>query len=105
MIWTRTDTLPVADYNCASCYGLGLKGGSLEATQPCNCVLRSIFRAVYERFRIATAKEKSLSRVTLDNMGAHTRRKTWGRKDEELHRERADIADHRRRVARRHANA
>ena len=62
---------------------MGLRGGRLDATQPCNCVLRSIFRSCYARFQSCASKEKSLSRVTFDGASPHSRRAVWGRKDEE----------------------
>ena len=45
--------------------------------------MRSIFRACYRRFRECSSKEKSLTQVNLEHSGAHGRRNTWGRKDEE----------------------
>jgi hypothetical protein len=46
-------------------------------------VLRANFRACLERFRECTAREKYISRVTLDPMPGKDRRGAWGRKDEE----------------------
>ena len=82
--WTRSDTLPVADHTCSLCYGLGLRGGRIDAIQPCNCVLRAIFRRCFQRFEACCTKEKSLSRVTLDSASPRNRRMIWGRKDEEV---------------------
>jgi hypothetical protein len=84
MEWSRTDTLPIANHDCSLCHGMGLRGGRLDATQPCNCVLRSIFRTCYTRFQACATKEKSLSRVTLDGTSPRCRRAVWGRKDEEF---------------------
>ena len=84
MEWNRTDTLPIADHSCTFCHGLGLRGGRLDAIQPCNCALRAIFRACYQRFEACANKEKSLSRVTLDGTSPRSRRAVWGRKDEEF---------------------
>jgi hypothetical protein len=83
MDWTRSDTLGMAQFSCVYCHGLGLRDGRLSEKQPCNCVLRSIFRTCYERFRQVTTQEKRLSRVTLDGAGPQCRRVVWGRKDEE----------------------
>ena len=83
MEWSRTDTLPIANHDCSLCHGMGLRGGRLDATQPCNCVLRSIFRTCFNRFQSCASKEKSLSRVTLDGTSPRCRRAVWGRKDEE----------------------
>ncbi|MDX2181390.1 MAG: hypothetical protein SFV18_17480 [Bryobacteraceae bacterium] len=47
-------------------------------------MLRSIFRACYDRFRLCVNKEKHMSRVSLEHTGSGGgRRYTWGRKDEE----------------------
>ena len=83
MEWNRTDTLPIADHQCSLCYGLGLRGGRLDAHQPCNCALRAIFRACFQKFQICAIKEKSLTTVTFDGASAHSRRAVWGRKEEE----------------------
>ena len=83
MIWTRSETLPLASADCVNCHGLGLRNGRLSETEPCNCVLRAIFRACYQRFVDCSEKEKSLTRVTLDGVGPQCRRFMWGRKDEE----------------------
>ena len=84
MEWSRTDTLSIADHKCSLCYGLGLRGGRLDAIQPCNCALRSVFRACYEKFQVCVTKEKSLTRVTLDGASTRSRRAVWGRKEEEF---------------------
>lgn len=81
--WTRSETLAIADCDCTQCHGLGLEHGKLGSIEPCNCVLQAVFRAVFDRFQVCTAKEKSLSRVTLDPQGP-AGRATWGRKDEEF---------------------
>lgn len=83
MEWTRSESLSLAAERCVLCHGLGLKSGRRGASTPCRCVLRSIFRACYNRFRICVNKEKHLSRVTLDAAPRGGRRITWGRKDEE----------------------
>jgi hypothetical protein len=51
MEWTRSETLALAAPACNMCLGLGLRIGRNEATNPCNCVLRAIFRACFEQFR------------------------------------------------------
>jgi len=55
-------------------------------TQPCNCVLRSIFRVCYARFRECEAKQQHVSTVRLDIcvFGGRSRSFVWGRKDEEF---------------------
>jgi len=83
MEWTRSETLALANQQCAYCHGLGLLLGRKAHMSPCNCVLRSIFRACYARFRRCVLKEKHLSRVTLHLVRGKQNKMTWGRKDEE----------------------
>ena len=83
MEWTRTETLALANQQCAYCHGLGLLLGRKARMSPCNCVLRSIFRACYARFRRCVMKEKHLSRVSLHMVRGTQNKMTWGRKDEE----------------------
>lgn len=66
MIWTRSDTLGIANHDCFRCHGLGLAGGRLESTQPCPCVLKAIFRACHEKFRDLVVREKPLVRREID---------------------------------------
>jgi hypothetical protein len=83
MEWTRSQTLALATPTCRICFGGGLKWGRKGALTPCNCVLRSIFRACFAKFRYCVTKEKHLSRVTLEVTNHGSRRAVWGRKDEE----------------------
>ena len=84
MVWTRSDTLALAATSCTACHGLGLITGKRGKVNPCNCVLRAIFRACYRQFQKSVTKEKHMSRVTLSHSpGGRERRFSWGRKDEE----------------------
>jgi hypothetical protein len=83
MNWTRSETLALAQQSCAYCYGLGLRSGPGEASTPCNCVFRAIFRACYARFRQCASKEKHLSRVSLEANPGGTRRTIFSLKNEE----------------------
>jgi hypothetical protein len=96
MEWTRSETLALASHSCALCQGLGLRlnetaPASLDLSgdpgarpaQPCNCVLRNIFRACYARFRECAIKEKFISQVSLEAVQGSDHKRTWGRKDEE----------------------
>lgn len=95
MEWTRSETLALASHSCAQCHGLGLRfkdavdqeldpiPNQTRSSQPCNCVLRNIFRACYMRFRETVAKEKAVSRVFLEAVHGHSAKRFWGRKDEE----------------------
>ena len=84
MEWNRSETLALAAPACNICLGLGLRIGRHGATHPCNCVLRAIFRACFDRFRESVSREKYMSRVTLDPLPGKDRRGAWGRKDEEF---------------------
>jgi hypothetical protein len=58
-------------------------GGRKGSEAPCNCVLRSIFRACYARFRYCIEKEKHVSHARLAIISGNERRQVWGRRDEE----------------------
>lgn len=83
MDWNRSDTIALAFASCSQCRGLGLRGGRQENTQPCNCVLRAIFRACFARFRRIVENERSMTRISLEANPARERKSVWGRKDEE----------------------
>jgi hypothetical protein len=83
MEWTRSDTLGIANHSCVRCHGLGLAGGRMSSKEPCNCVLRAIFRICFAKFHQVATQEKRLSQVTLDGAGPQCRKVVWGRKDEE----------------------
>ena len=84
MDWTRSETVALASHACVQCDGVGLRLSEREEpAQPCHCVLRSIFRACYSRFRECAAKEKYISRVTLSAIQGADQKSSWSRKDEE----------------------
>lgn len=83
MDWTRSETLALALHACTSCRGLGLRIGKRGGINPCNCVLRNIFRACFNRFRHCQEKEKRLTRAVLEMVSGKENRMTWGRKEEE----------------------
>src|SRR5579863_6281938 len=83
MEWTRSETLALAAPACNICLGLGLRIGRHGSTHPCNCVLRAIFRACFDKYRDCATREKYMSRVTLEPTRGRDGRHTWGRKDEE----------------------
>jgi hypothetical protein len=84
MEWTRSEAVALAMHNCTQCHGIGLRSRNGELSQPCNCVLRSIFRVCYKTFRRLVTQERYLSRVSLEPGIGRERRNTWGRKDEEF---------------------
>lgn len=84
MDWTRSETLALASNTCTTCHGLGTRIVRKGSPSPCNCVLRSIFRSCYGRFRTCMNKEKHMTRVSLEHTGSGGgRRYMWSRKDEE----------------------
>jgi hypothetical protein len=83
MEWTRSDTLALATPHCAYCHGLGLRDGRDNRPEPCNCVLREIFRACYKRFRMCVNQDKYISQSRLELVFGASTRFNWGRKDEE----------------------
>lgn len=83
MEWTRSEALSLAALSCTHCHGLGLRTTKRGSAHPCKCVLRSIFRLCYNRFRQLAQKEKRFTRASLELSPRGGRRITWGRKDEE----------------------
>jgi hypothetical protein len=83
MEWTRSDTIALAKNCCVQCHGIGLYLGRGGRLNPCNCVLRAIFRACLSRFQHCATKEKHMSRISLEFIPGRERNLTWGRKDEE----------------------
>jgi len=86
MEWNRSETIALASTSCTLCHGDGLRRNSRNVhANPCNCVLRGIFRACYARFRSCALREKQISQVSLQyfDAGKTGGRRTWGRRDEE----------------------
>lgn len=83
--WSRSDTIALAKESCTQCRGLGLRNYTKkEQDTPCNCVLRAIFRACYNRLRHCVQKEKHMSQARIQVIGSSQRRQVvWGRRDEE----------------------
>jgi hypothetical protein len=83
--WDRSETIALAKESCTQCQGFGLRdsGGRNGSDTPCNCVLRSIFRLCYAKFRYCIEKEKHVSQARLAIIGGKDRRQVWGRRDEE----------------------
>jgi|SRR5579884_1612389 len=84
MEWTRSETLALAAPQCAYCYGLGLRDGQDNRKEPCNCVLRQIFRDCYTRFRTCSGQDKYVSRSRLELVPGSSSNYNWARKDEEF---------------------
>lgn len=83
MIWNRSETLALASHTCGQCQGLGLKPGRGRKEGPCNCVLRSIFRLCYSKFRECVNHERYLSHTSTEPGGKRVPSRGWGRKAEE----------------------
>jgi len=84
MLWDRSETIALSGLHCAYCQGLGLCKGRGNATVPCECVLRAIFKACWNRFRSCVAKDKGASIVRLERIGCgHSTHMAFGRKTEE----------------------
>ena len=81
MQWDRSNTLALATQKCTQCRGLGLRMG--RRTNPCDCVLRSIFRICYERFVQYASDDARISAVHFEIHSGPERRGTWGLKEEE----------------------
>lgn len=63
--------------------GVGLRLTRSNTAVACHCVLRSIFRECFAKFRQCVEREKSMSHVTMEHWDQGGRRSTWGRKNEE----------------------
>lgn len=83
MDWNRSNTLALAAPSCTQCRGLGMKTGKAKGN-PCNCVLRGIFRACFARFRYCCDKDKGACRTSLEANPGRLRKNIWSRKDEEF---------------------
>jgi hypothetical protein len=81
MEWTRSTTLALSSQKCTLCHGMGLREGRFS--NPCDCVLRSIFRICHERFVQYATSEQFMTKVSLEIHSGPNRRGTWGRKEEE----------------------
>ena len=77
MEWNRSETLALASAKCKYCKGSGLLRHDDGPDQPCNCVLRVIFRGCFRRF-IECACTVSLEIAVTQEAGAG-----WSRKNEE----------------------
>lgn len=84
MQWNKRDLNFLARSECPICRGEGSLESRNEAVQPCDCALRSAFRACYARFRDCANDGRALSRVSFDRTPTGRSNKgTWGLKREE----------------------
>ena len=77
MEWNRSETLALAGMKCKHCKGTGLWRVDQGPDQPCNCVLRAIFRGCFRRF-LECAGTVSLEIAVTQEAGGG-----WSRKSEE----------------------
>jgi hypothetical protein len=73
----------MSNIKCATCHGYGLRPGRNKREVPCNCVLRAIFRACYERFHGCFACDRHLSRVEMEYSDGKDTSRVYSRKNEE----------------------
>ncbi len=78
MTWNHKETAGLARQTCRFCDGEGLRGRRYDP-QPCNCVLRSIFRLCYRRFRRCVTSERTLSKVCLTQYSGKDRNRRYER--------------------------
>jgi hypothetical protein len=83
MEWNRSDSLGLATVNCLHCKGTGLRTGEKNPAEPCNCVLRKIFRICYARFVECTAASVEGARCSLENAAFRELPGEFSRKNEE----------------------
>jgi hypothetical protein len=77
MEWNRSETLALSSAKCKHCRGTGLHVKAGVPDEPCNCVLRGIFRACFKRFIECASMVSAELSVTQEGGGG------WGRKNEE----------------------
>src|SRR5579863_127676 len=82
MQWNRSNTIGLAKASCTICRGYGMKIRKTTEV-PCNCVMRAIFRACYNRFRECDALSERTSEVSLEYFPGADRLFTYSRKREE----------------------
>jgi hypothetical protein len=84
MEWNQSEVLALAMEKCATCGGYGMRPSRNDTTTACNCVLRSIFRRCFDRFKTSMIRKESiLSRPYLEHTASPHGKLSWGRKDEE----------------------
>jgi hypothetical protein len=83
MEWNQSDVLALAMEKCATCEGLGLRPSRNGSRTACNCVLRSIFRICFDRFKVAVMKKECISRPNFERSSSAHGKVSWGRKEEE----------------------
>ena len=73
MEWDRSDLYLVAQANCVTCHGTGVRREKKGQLIPCACASRAIFRSCYTRFRDCVTRGKYRSHVFLSAQRAEKR--------------------------------
>ena len=58
MEWNQSEVLALATEKCTTCEGYGMRPTRNGRVTACNCVLRSIFRVCYDRFKASVARKR-----------------------------------------------
>jgi len=84
MQWNRSNTIGLAQISCCCCHGYGVRLVRKGKEVPCQCVLRAIFRACYNRFRDCALKAGQTPSVSLEFCRGKEAGWTYSRKREEF---------------------
>ena len=84
MKWNTLDLRDLSQPSCGACGGNGERLTKTGEVGPCECALRGVFRACYERFRECAGRERRISQVSYKETPiGKSHRGTWSRKEEE----------------------
>ena len=83
MEWNQSEVMAQAMEKCAICEGVGMRPSRNGTECVCNCVLRSIFRTCYQRFKTSMLRKESIRRPNLEHTSSPHGKLSWARKDEE----------------------
>jgi hypothetical protein len=68
--WDRSMCMMLAYGNCTTCHGSGHRfSHNFHKAEPCNCVLRAIFRVCFEYWAVLSMQDRSVSRVSYAKIG------------------------------------
>lgn len=84
MKWNRSSAIGMAKATCATCNGWGMIESRNQEESPCHCVLRSVFRQCYNKFRQCALLADQTGNVTLNFCKGFEGRRSFGRKREEF---------------------
>jgi hypothetical protein len=84
MQWDRSNTIGLATEACKYCGGRGTRLAHHSEATPCNCVLRTIFRACLSRFQYCVATESAFNTSSWEFMPGPAGRRVYSRKREEF---------------------